>query len=214
MLCYPVLQLGEKDIVFEHVGPGNVVVVRVLISPDDSCGLIHGAIDRLEGDTDPPFRMPIESRMASGNLPAVASRETCASTYCGLGADSSRTISHRGGSQSWVIATVQPAGSLPGGRLTNRITSDEVAKYSRTAAPNYRTINGRRTEKKRTNTKVASNARHTLRVDFQDNHFTVTFDGKKGIEWDDNTFKDAGKVGVWTKADSVTLFDDFSCGAK
>ena len=28
------------------------------------------------------------------------------------------------------------------------------------------------------------------------------------------TFKDAGKVGVWTKADSVTLFDDFSYGPK
>src|SRR5206468_3364387 len=76
----------------------------------------------------------------------------------------------------------------------------------------YHTINGRRTEKKRTNTKVASNTWHTLRVDFQGNHFTVTFDGKKAIEWDDNTFKDAGKVGVWTKADSVTAFDDFSYG--
>jgi hypothetical protein len=78
----------------------------------------------------------------------------------------------------------------------------------------YHTINGRRTEKKRTNVKVTTNAWHTLRVDFQDNHFTVMFDGKKAIEWDDNTFKDAGKVGVWTKADSVTLFDDFTYGSK
>ncbi len=78
----------------------------------------------------------------------------------------------------------------------------------------YHTVNGRRTEKKRTNMKVASNQWHTLRVDFQDNHFTVTLDGKKAIDWDDNTFKDAGKVGVWTKADSVTLFDDFTYGAK
>ncbi len=78
----------------------------------------------------------------------------------------------------------------------------------------YHTINGRRTEKKRTKVKVASNQWHTLRVDFQDNHFTVTFDGKKAIDWDDDTFKEAGKVGVWTKADSVTLFDDFSYGEK
>src|SRR5438309_1175266 len=74
----------------------------------------------------------------------------------------------------------------------------------------YHTINGRRTEKKRTNMKVASNVWHTIRADFAANHFTVTCDGKKAIEWDDDTFKDAGKVGVWTKADSVTLFDDFS----
>ena len=30
----------------------------------------------------------------------------------------------------------------------------------------------------------------------------------------DESFSDAGKVGVWTKADSVTLFDDFNYGAK
>ena len=78
----------------------------------------------------------------------------------------------------------------------------------------YHTVNGRRTEKKRTSMPVASKMWHTLRVDFQNNHFTVTCDGRKAIEWDDETFKDAGNVGLWTKADSVTLFDDFSYGAK
>ena len=78
----------------------------------------------------------------------------------------------------------------------------------------YDTVNGRRTERKRTNMKVATNQWHTIRVDFQVNHFIVTLDGKKAIEWDDETFKDAGKVGVWTKADSTTLFDDFSYGAR
>jgi Domain of Unknown Function (DUF1080) len=78
----------------------------------------------------------------------------------------------------------------------------------------YHTINARRTEKKRTNMKVTPNEWHSLRVEFQGNHFTVMFDGKKAIDWDDETFKDAGKVGVWTKADSVTLFDDFSYGTR
>ena len=78
----------------------------------------------------------------------------------------------------------------------------------------YHTIKGKRTEKKRTGMKVSSNQWHTLRVDFQGNRFTVTFDGKKALEWQDDTFKDAGKVGIWTKADSVTLFDDFSFGTK
>src|SRR5437762_10805190 len=78
----------------------------------------------------------------------------------------------------------------------------------------YDTLNGRRTERKRGNAKVASNQWHTLQVDFQGSHFTVTLDGKKALEWDDQTFKDAGKAGVWTKADSVTLFDDFSYGTK
>jgi hypothetical protein len=78
----------------------------------------------------------------------------------------------------------------------------------------YHTINGRRTEKKRVSVKVASNQWHTLRADFQANHFTVSVNGQKALEWDDETFKDAGKVGVWTKADSVTEFDDFTYGAK
>src|SRR5437588_1289166 len=78
----------------------------------------------------------------------------------------------------------------------------------------YHTIRGKRTEKKRANMKVASGQWHTLHVDFNGKHFTVTFDGKKAIEWDDDTFKDAGKVGVWTKADSVTEFDDFSYASK
>jgi hypothetical protein len=78
----------------------------------------------------------------------------------------------------------------------------------------YHTINGKRTEKKRTQMKVTSGEWHTLRVEFTGNHFTVTFDGNKAIEWSDDTFKDAGKVGVWTKADSMTLFDDFRYAAK
>jgi hypothetical protein len=78
----------------------------------------------------------------------------------------------------------------------------------------YHTIKGKRTERKRTEMKVTSGEWHTLRVDFKGNHFTVTFDGKKAIEWEDETFKNAGAVGVWTKADSVTLFDDFSYGGE
>ncbi|MBI3878561.1 MAG: hypothetical protein HY301_00650 [Verrucomicrobia bacterium] len=78
----------------------------------------------------------------------------------------------------------------------------------------YHTIKGRRTETKRAEVKVTPNEWHTLRVDFQASQFKVSFDGKAALEWDDETFKQAGAVGVWTKADSVTLFDDFSYGGK
>jgi hypothetical protein len=78
----------------------------------------------------------------------------------------------------------------------------------------YHTIKGKRVSFKNVNTRVTSGTWHTLRVDFSGNKFTVTFDGKRVIEASDNSFSDAGKVGVWTKADSVTLFDDFSYGMK
>jgi hypothetical protein len=77
----------------------------------------------------------------------------------------------------------------------------------------YHTIKGKRVSFKNTNTRVASGVWHTLRVDFAGNKFTVSFDGKKVIEASDTSFTDAGKVGVWTKADSVTLFDDFGYGS-
>jgi hypothetical protein len=73
----------------------------------------------------------------------------------------------------------------------------------------YHTIAGKRTEKKRAKLKVAPNQWHTLHVDFRGNEFKVSFNGKPALDWQDDTFKDAGKVGLWTKADSVTLFDDF-----
>ena len=78
----------------------------------------------------------------------------------------------------------------------------------------YHTIKGKRVAFKNVDEKVAPGKWHTLRVEFAGDKFTVIFDGKKVIEASDDSFKDAGKVGVWTKADSVTLFDDFSYGEK
>src|SRR6266576_2575505 len=80
-----------------------------------------------------PSRIVVACQIASGKRPAVRSRDTCARTYGGLGADWSRTISHRGGPPSCVIATVQPVGSWPGAELSNRTTSAEAGQYSRSA---------------------------------------------------------------------------------
>jgi hypothetical protein len=76
----------------------------------------------------------------------------------------------------------------------------------------YHTIHGERTEKGRADIPVASGQWHDLRVDFHGPHFVVTFDGRTALRWDDETFKAAGPIGVWTKADSVTQFDDFRWG--
>lgn len=78
----------------------------------------------------------------------------------------------------------------------------------------YHTIKGKRASFKNIDTKVAPGVWHTLRVEFKGNQFAVIFDGKQVIEATDDSFAEAGKVGVWTKADSVTLFDDFTYGGK
>ena len=55
---------------------------------------------------------------------------------------------------------------------------------------------------------------HTLRVEFQGARAKVLFNGKFLFETEDKTFTDPGSVGVWTKADSVTRFDDFAYGGR
>jgi len=78
----------------------------------------------------------------------------------------------------------------------------------------YHTVSGKRVSFKNTNTKVAPGQWHTLRVDFTGDRFVVTFNGKQVITATDDKIKDAGQVGLWTKADSMTLFDDFTYGAQ
>ena len=56
-------------------------------------------------------------------------------------------------------------------------------------------------------TKVAGGAWHTLRADFSGSEFTVLFDGQRLFSVRDDTFAEAGKVGIWSKADSVTEFE-------
>jgi hypothetical protein len=53
-----------------------------------------------------------------------------------------------------------------------------------------------------------------LRVEFAGNLFTVFYEGKRLFQVEDDTFQDDGAIGVWTKADSVTLFDDLRYGSK
>jgi len=74
----------------------------------------------------------------------------------------------------------------------------------------YHVVNGRRVAFLNKGVKVASSVWHTLKVEAAGDHFVVTFDGKTVLDAKDGTFKDAGKVGLWTKADSVIAFDDFS----
>jgi hypothetical protein len=55
---------------------------------------------------------------------------------------------------------------------------------------------------------------HTLSVTMKGDAITCSLNGKKVIDAKDATFADAGKVGLWTKADAHTYFDDFRAVAK
>jgi hypothetical protein len=53
-----------------------------------------------------------------------------------------------------------------------------------------------------------------LRVEFAGTRIRVALDGTTRIDVDDTHISGPGAVGVWTKADSVTAFDDFSYGGQ
>ncbi|MEP6997552.1 MAG: family 16 glycoside hydrolase [Betaproteobacteria bacterium] len=78
----------------------------------------------------------------------------------------------------------------------------------------YYTQAGRRNTLKYVDAPVAGNQWHTLRVEFAGQHIRVALDGKIYIETDDAHIAAAGAVGVWTKADSVTVFDNFAYESK
>ena len=77
----------------------------------------------------------------------------------------------------------------------------------------YYTENGRRITIKYVDAPVAKNAWHTLRAEFDSGKIRIFLNGKRAIDVDDEHIKGAGAVGLWTKADSVTSFDDFRYGA-
>jgi hypothetical protein len=77
----------------------------------------------------------------------------------------------------------------------------------------YYTHNGSRRTIKYIDAPVPLNIWHTLRAEFSGKRIRVILDGKPYIELEDDHIAGAGAVGVWTKADSVTSFDDFSYGS-
>jgi hypothetical protein len=72
----------------------------------------------------------------------------------------------------------------------------------------YHVVKGDRRQFAGYNGRVSTGHWHSLRVAVKGDHFEVYWEDTKVIDAHDSTFSDAGKVGVWTKADSVTNFDD------
>jgi hypothetical protein len=74
----------------------------------------------------------------------------------------------------------------------------------------YRVVNGRREQLAGADLKVSANQWHMLTLRAEGERFTVSFDGNALFSAQDGTFRNASKVALWTKADSVTYFDTIS----
>jgi len=71
----------------------------------------------------------------------------------------------------------------------------------------YRVVKGKREQLAGTNVRVASGGWHSLGLRAEGDLFTVVFDGAELFSVRDGTFRDAGRIALWTKADSITRFD-------
>lgn len=78
----------------------------------------------------------------------------------------------------------------------------------------YHVIGGHRNAFLDKSVRVATKTWHALKVAASGDHFTVWFDGQAVLDAHDGTFKEPGRVGLWTKADSVIQFDDLTVAAQ
>ena len=73
----------------------------------------------------------------------------------------------------------------------------------------YKVVNGRRSRLQSASIK-GTEGWHKLRVTMQGDRIKCYYDDKLYLDVQDSTFKDPGKIGLWTKADAKTLFDDLA----
>ncbi len=71
----------------------------------------------------------------------------------------------------------------------------------------YRVVDGRRTQFAGVDVPVPRNRWQTLSLRVEGDRFAVALDRRELFTANDRTFADAGRVGLWTKADSLTHFD-------
>ena len=71
----------------------------------------------------------------------------------------------------------------------------------------YRVVDGRRTQFAGVDVRVPRDRWQTLGLRVEGARFEVSLDGRTLFSATDRTFAEAGRVGLWTKADSVTHFD-------
>jgi hypothetical protein len=77
----------------------------------------------------------------------------------------------------------------------------------------YKVQDGRRVELKSANIRK-SPGWHTLRITMVGDRFEGYYDGQKYLEVRDSTFAGPGKIGLWTKADAQTHFDNLTVSGK
>src|SRR5262245_31044215 len=79
----------------------------------------------------------------------------------------------------------------------------------------YHVVSGKRTQiAGKEGIKVPAGEWHTLKIEMKGDEIECYLDGKKELEFKDSTITKEGKVGLWSKADAQTHFDQFTVSSK
>ena len=73
----------------------------------------------------------------------------------------------------------------------------------------YKVVNGKRKQLESAHLEINSQEWYTLKISMKGNRIRCYFNGELQLETTDNTIQNAGKTGLWTKADAQTYFDDY-----
>jgi hypothetical protein len=73
----------------------------------------------------------------------------------------------------------------------------------------YRVVNGNRKQLKSVDCSIKTGEWFTMSIEMNNNKISCSLNNIKMIETTDDTFKSPGNIGLWTKADAVTYFDNF-----
>jgi hypothetical protein len=74
----------------------------------------------------------------------------------------------------------------------------------------YKVVAGRRMQLgTKEGLKVKTGEWHRLKIEMSGDHIECYLDDKKELDVKDDTFQEAGMMGLWSKADAQTYFDDF-----
>ena len=172
--------LAPDDFTFWRTGDGDVGDWRVLEDPSASDRLV---IAQMSTDpTDYRFPLAVYRPISAKNVDVVLRLKP-------------------------VGGTVDQAGGI----IVRLTTPDDYYVVRANALEDnvrfYRMVKGQRQQLDGSNIKIASNEWHTLGLRAENDRFTISFDGSELFSTMDSTFVGSGKVGLWTKADSVTYFD-------
>ena len=79
----------------------------------------------------------------------------------------------------------------------------------------YKVVDGKRTKEfQNAEVKVQTGEWHILKIKMTGDHIECFLDGKKHLDVKDDSIAKAGKIGLWTKADAQTYFDQFTVSGK